>query len=357
MDQASGGKYLGVNSDAWTSGLCCVFANALRERFDLQMRALMVRAHSDDFETLVHAYVALPDGRAVDALGVCAEAEIRSRYDGWSDADWRSVACLSSPEDQATGYSVECRDVDLSELWDLNPEDHEDTAAALAYVDENPERFADLHQLKLDRAAEDYWKEYARQAKGQASDLTDDLLAKVRSIREGFRNEEGGGGMCHLVTDHLEATLGWRRLSVSKVDGFGDVICAAHYVSILSDGTIVDPTADQFGGADDIRIIRLGEPGYGDYRPEFYEDFDPDQFPYELGSWSEYWSGELDCDAQTRLIEDRGAGWWLKDKQKYFDYLSEQATLARKAGWTREAQYVERLVERGDNLEMPPVRF
>lgn len=137
------------NPQDWVAGLCCIFANALRERFDLPMQAIMVQSDFDGSLTLVHAFGCMPDDRKVDARGFHSEAEIFALYEDYTEADWRGVACLKPGEP----YRVVIRDVQLDDLWDLNPEDHEATNAAHRFIDEHRERFAELHALHENRTA------------------------------------------------------------------------------------------------------------------------------------------------------------------------------------------------------------
>lgn len=132
--------YESVAPEDWTAGLCCLFANALQERFGLSMRALLVRSRGDSAKTLVHAFGALPDGQVVDALGIRSETELRAQYDDYSDRDWRELHCAQPGED----IDVVIEDVTLSHLWALNPEDHEATNAAHAYIVSRPDLFGVL---------------------------------------------------------------------------------------------------------------------------------------------------------------------------------------------------------------------
>ena len=131
-----------VGADEWTNGLCCLFANALRERFELPMRAILVRSRQDGSQTLVHAFGSLPEGRAVDARGVRSEAEMMAGYDDYTESDWRELHGAYPGEE----IDVIIDGVTLEELWDLNPEDHEATNAAHAYIEGRPELFGFIKQ-------------------------------------------------------------------------------------------------------------------------------------------------------------------------------------------------------------------
>lgn len=132
--------YEEVDPEDWTSGLCCLFANALRERFSLPMRAVLVRSRQDGSKTLVHAFGALPCGQVVDALGIRSEAVLMAAYEGYSDGDWRALHCARPDED----IDVVIEEVTLGHLWALNPEDHEATNAAHAYIESRPDLFGEL---------------------------------------------------------------------------------------------------------------------------------------------------------------------------------------------------------------------
>jgi len=130
--------YEEVDPDAWTNGLCCLFANALRERFGLPMHALLVRSKQDGSKTLVHAFAVLPDGRMVDALGVRSQDNLWADYADYSDRNWRELHCAQPGEE----LEVVIEGVTLGHLWALNPEDHEATNAAHVFIEQHPDRFA-----------------------------------------------------------------------------------------------------------------------------------------------------------------------------------------------------------------------
>lgn len=327
----------------WTNGLCCVLANALRERFDLPMGAYVIRSHFDDRKIIVHAFGRMPDGRIVDGEGIRSEQEMLSVWDDVTEDQWRETAGLDLGGYANHGLSLEYMNVELGHLWLMSPEDVDDTSRAHEFIDSNPDLFGALFSLKLDQVMESYCEQFRGSFGAQHKDLTETLLEEIRKIREQIRADEGGGGMCHLVTEFLEAERGWKRLTVSRISPSGDVICAAHYVSVLADGTIVDPTADQFGDGHDIRILKPGDAGYGEYRPEFNCDYNPEIYPEELSGWAEYWAGEEDYDAQDRLAEERGVAWWLEDTQAFVAYNLEQAELARAAGGEWNLKYARRM--------------
>ena len=148
--------------------------------------------------------------------------------------------------------------------------------------------------------------------------------AAIRSLRTEVRKEEGGGGMCHVMMEVLWLKNDWEGLSVSYLDPWGRVICCGHCINILPDGSLLDSTADQFGEGHDVRLLAPGDPEYGRYRPEFDEDFHPGQCE-EAARF--YWTGLLDHQAQDRMTQQLGHGWWLEDKQRYLKYLREQVQL------------------------------
>lgn len=153
------------------------------------------------------------------------------------------------------------------------------------------------------------------------------VLDAAKALRDGIRAEEFGGGMCSMVGEALEAEHGWRRCGVAYVSPEGEVICEAHVVNVLSDGTIVDATADQFGEGDEVRVVRPGDLAYGRYRPEFYDDFHPGISP-SAAAWAGDWTGEMDAEAAGRLQRERGPAWWLDDPAPMLDYLERQAGYA-----------------------------
>lgn len=123
----------------WLNGLCCLFAHALVERFNLPLKALLVRSVGDrDNKTLVHAFGVLPDGRFVDARGVMAEAELRAVYEGFTQKDWRQLHCAGPDEE----VELAIEPVTVGHLWALNPEDIDATNAAHQHLARHPDRFA-----------------------------------------------------------------------------------------------------------------------------------------------------------------------------------------------------------------------
>lgn len=145
----------------------------------------------------------------------------------------------------------------------------------------------------------------------------------IVSMREAIRAEEGGGGMCHRVTEALAHDRGWGRLAVSYLATDGEIVTDGHYVNLLADGSILDATADQFGEGHGVRLLRPDDPEYGRYRPEFDEDYNPGTAP-ELSAWKPAWNGETDWDAHIRIGGERGYGWWLDDPREMLDYLERR---------------------------------
>lgn len=148
-------------------------------------------------------------------------------------------------------------------------------------------------------------------------------VAAIAAMREGIRAEEGGGGMCHLVTEALAHERGWGRLAVSYLATDGVIVSDGHYVNLLGDGSILDATADQFGEGHGVRLLRPDDPEYGRYRPEFDDDYNPDTAP-ELAAWKPAWNGETDWDAHIRVAGERGYGWWLDDPRDMLAYLAQR---------------------------------
>lgn len=164
-----------------------------------------------------------------------------------------------------------------------------------------------------------------RPPRSTGADIED--MPRILAFRAETRLENGGGGMCHLVTEALAHERGWGRLAVTYLSADGEIVTDGHYVNLLADGTIVDPTADQFGEGHDVRILRPDDPGYGRYRPEFDIDYNPGTAP-ELAAWEPAWAGETDWDAHVRLSQERGHGWWVQDPQDLLTYLGQRRAYA-----------------------------
>ena len=149
-------------------------------------------------------------------------------------------------------------------------------------------------------------------------------LDALRALRDEVREDLHGGGCCSVVCEELETGRGWRRCGVAYLSEGGEVVCEAHFVSVLADGTIVDATADQFGEGDEIRVVRPGDALYGRYRPEFYQDFHPGISP-GAAAWAGDWTGELDMDAAIRLEAERGPAWWVGEPDAILAYMERNA--------------------------------
>lgn len=163
------------------------------------------------------------------------------------------------------------------------------------------------------------------------TDFTRQFVIEAEALREDVRAAEGGGGMCHVVSELMEERYGWPRLSVAYLDEDGDVICAAHVVSLLPDGSVIDWTRDQFGEGHSVSLIAAGSVEIGRYRPEFYEDFHPghpDDGDGVMDAWLDTYAGHTDCDEQDRLRAARGDAWWLDDTTALEEYMATQAAYA-----------------------------
>lgn len=163
------------------------------------------------------------------------------------------------------------------------------------------------------------------------AEFTPEFVREAELLRETVRADEGGGGMCHVVSEIMEERHGWPRLSVAYLSEMGDVICAAHVVSLLPDGSVIDWTRDQFGEGHSVSLISADASEIGRYRPEFYEDFHPghpDDTDGVMAAWLDTYAGHTDCDEQDRLSEERGRGWWLEDLTALDEYRAKQTAYA-----------------------------
>jgi hypothetical protein len=194
------------------------------------------------------------------------------------------------------------------------------------------------------QASAAYFKSVAGGRAFSASDMTAEFVLEAEKLREEVRAAEGGGGMCHVVSEIMEGRHGWPSLSVAYLCPEGDVICAAHVVSLLPDGSIIDWTRDQFGDGHSVSFVSAQGTEIGRYRPEFYEDFHPGHPDDEAGclsAWLDSYAGRSDCDEQDSLRDERGRGWWLEDLTAFDEYDARQrayasgnwATPARQPGW------------------------
>lgn len=70
--------------------------------------------------------------------------------------------------------------------------------------------------------------------------------------------------VCFEATQWLERRLGWRQVSGWYVGGGRRV---GHYWCLRRDGTLIDPTHDQFDpDGDPVRVLPPGDRGHADYR-------------------------------------------------------------------------------------------
>lgn len=162
------------------------------------------------------------------------------------------------------------------------------------------------------------------------AELTPELVDEIESLREDIRRDEGGGGMCHFVTEVLQMRYGWERLCVSYLSTDGDVICGGgHVINILPDGSVLDPTRDQFGEGHSVSLIPPDSDEIGRYRTEFYEDFHPGHPDAEgtLDGWADAWDGRMDAARQSDLVAERGECWWLDDMTHMEAYRQRQESL------------------------------
>lgn len=165
--------------------------------------------------------------------------------------------------------------------------------------------------------------------------LSQEMVEEIIDVREGVRQDEGGGGMCHIVTEILQARYGWGRLSVTYLSTEGEVICGGgHVVNLLPDGSILDSTRDQFGEGHSVSLISARSAEIGRYRTEFYEDFHPlhPDADGRLDGWLDTFDGRMDYELETDLVAERGQRWWLRDRTLIDSYDARQEAYARGEG-------------------------
>jgi hypothetical protein len=178
----------------------------------------------------------------------------------------------------------------------------------------------------LPEASREFFVSIMRGHRVHDFELTPEFVAKTEAYREEVREEEGGGGMCHIVTEYLAEKYGWERLFVSYLAPNGDIICGGgHVINVLPDGSILDPTRDQFGEGFSVSHIKNDSDEIGRYRPEFYVDYHPGHpDAAALDAWLPYYDGVPDEDVDTMKNGTRGPGWWLSDKACYNAYIDRQ---------------------------------
>ena len=94
-------------------------------------------------------------------------------------------------------------------------------------------------------------------------DLTSAEWAAISRALE-WAEQQRTSRLCYQMTSYLARELSWSQESGYFV-GLG--LRVGHYWNRLPDGTIIDPTYDQFDEdrADPVRIVPPGSPGQADY--------------------------------------------------------------------------------------------
>jgi hypothetical protein len=162
-------------------------------------------------------------------------------------------------------------------------------------------------------------------------------IAMIRKAREVIRREEGGGGMCHMVSEWINAVYGWERNSGVVVSRDGEIQIDAHYWNELPDGSILDSTADQMGENKDIEIVHPSDPEYGRYAEEWMQDYHPHHpdwkaDPKRLGHRRpEKFTGIEDYDLAAQIKDERGQNWWVTHPEQLRQYLEQQLVYAKKS--------------------------
>lgn len=156
--------------------------------------------------------------------------------------------------------------------------------------------------------------------------LTPEFISEAEALREEIREEERGGGMCHIVTEVLQHRYGWERLYVTYLTADGDIICpGGHVINVLPDGSIVDPTRDQFGEGYSVSHIKPDSHEIGRYRPEFYDDYYPGHPEYpELDAWLPFYHGKDDTSLGDDIKVTKERGYWLTDRRLLDAYDDKQ---------------------------------
>lgn len=181
-------------------------------------------------------------------------------------------------------------------------------------------------------------------------------IEMFRKLREALRIEEGGGGMCHFVSEWIEYHYGWRREGGVYVSRDGEVIVDAHYWNVLPDGSILDATADQTGEGKDIAIIPPNDPDHGRYAEEWYDDWHP-QLPHwkanpkRIGVRKpEHFTGKMDYDLAAEIQQERGPVWWVTHPDQYRAYLEQQLRYAEATNHDLGINYTDWIKRRLDAL-------
>lgn len=161
------------------------------------------------------------------------------------------------------------------------------------------------------------------EAQTKHPDINKRMLIFLRALRQIVRRSEGyctGTAGCSQTSEYLDEKFGWPRecgTYLSKtMEPLGD-----HCWNFLSDGSILDVTADQFKEPSyyGIKIITPDNPEYYRYRLEWHEDYHPggphpDLEQTEPLQDDPLFKGQLDWDLWDKHRAERKKRWWLQKK-------------------------------------------
>ncbi|WP_377275398.1 hypothetical protein [Rhizobium sp. R86522] len=146
----------------------------------------------------------------------------------------------------------------------------------------------------------------------------------IRSFRHEMRLA-GCWGACFEVACFIEHQFDWRRIDGVYELPDGRPIFL-HSWNMMSDGTLVDGTADQFGEGRDIAIHPCGSPDHLRYRDRYTAAHNPLKTswlatrPYSGVPDQTFWDDE---EARRTLAP----GWWISEPQPYVAWFKSGATM------------------------------
>lgn len=182
-------------------------------------------------------------------------------------------------------------------------------------------------------------------------EITGALRDRWIRMRENVRLKSGGGGEAVEVADIIAKSYDGNFEWVAVLDRNGEVIAGMHAVCVLSDGSILDATADQFGEIEgnSLLLVHPNDSMMARYRP----DFDEESNPYtvkEFSPWKEVWNGFPDAETGKLNTNTRGEGWWLDQQDFLTDYLEKQVSYSCKKcrQFSKESVFRSRLKDLSD---------
>ncbi|MBA4797549.1 MAG: hypothetical protein H2043_09125 [Rhizobiales bacterium] len=166
--------------------------------------------------------------------------------------------------------------------------------------------------------------------------LEQQQISVIRAFRHRMRLA-GCWGACFEVSCFIQHTFGWVRVDGVYALPDGRPIFL-HSWNALSDGSLLDGTADQFGEGDDVGIYPRNSPSFLRYREKYTIAHNPENTAWLKG---QPYVGLPDRDfwdaAEAR--KELPPGWWLAHPQQYLSWFRNGAAHYPMFATMREAYH------------------